>query len=53
MPHASYQFGGTNDVLVVKTDHPFQLSQRVNTIKLAKDGNDPKGNLVCYVLLDC
>ena len=46
MRHTSYQPGGTNDILVVKTGNPFQLTQRVNTIKLAKDGNDPRGNLV-------
>ena len=46
MPHASYQLGGPNDILIEKTEHPFQLTQHVNTIKLAKDGNDPRGNLV-------
>ena len=46
MPHPSFKLGDTNDILVVKTDHPFQLTQRVKTIKLAKYGNDPQGNLV-------
>ena len=44
MPHASYTPGGSNDIMIVKTDHPFQLTQHVKTIKLAKFGNDPRGN---------
>ena len=32
--------------MVVKTDQPFQLTQYVKTIKLAKVGNDPKGKSV-------
>ena len=44
MPHASYRSGGSNDIMIVKTEHPFQLTQHVKTIKLAKSGNDPRGN---------
>ena len=44
MPHASYTDSGSDDIMIVKTDHPFQLTQHVKTIKLAKDGNDPRGN---------
>ena len=44
MPHHSYTTGYSPDIMVVKTDQPFQLTQYVKTIKLAKVGNDPKGN---------
>ena len=45
MPHLSYTTGYSPDIMVVKTDQPFQLTQYVKAIKLAKVGNDPKGNL--------
>ena len=44
MPHASFKRGGSNDIMIVKTDLPFQLTQRVKTIKLVKNGNDPQGD---------
>ena len=46
IPHDSYKSGYSPDIMVVKTDQPFQLTQYVKTIKLAKVGNDPKGNSV-------
>ena len=46
IPHENYSPGGSrrNDILVVKTDKPFQLTQYVKIIKLAVTGNDAKGN---------
>ena len=47
IPHENFGPGGEreNDILVVKTDKPFQMTPYVNIIKLAATGNDVKGKL--------
>ena len=47
IPHENFSPGKErekNDILIVKTDQPFQLTPYVNIIKLAATGNDAKGN---------
>ena len=48
IPHENYSPGGQrkNDILIVKTDQPFQLIQYVKIIKLAATENDAKGNFI-------
>ena len=48
IPHENYSPGGQrkNDILIVKTDQPFQLTQYVKIIKLAATENDAKGNFI-------
>ena len=44
MPHESFNSGYSPDIMVVKTNQPFQLTKSVKTIKLAEFGVNPKGN---------
>ena len=50
MPHEGYKpditRGSDNDILVLKTDRPFQLNHNVRVIPLADTGHDPKGRLI-------
>ena len=50
MPHEGYNpdnpRGTDNDILVLKTDNAFQLNQHVKVIQLAKEGHEPKGELI-------
>ena len=54
IPHENFGPGGEreNDILVVKTDKPFQMTPYVNIIKLAATENDVKGklNLNCIAI---
>ena len=46
IPHEMYTAAVSHDILVLKTDQPFLLTHRVQTIKLAGAGHEPKGNLL-------
>ena len=47
LPHERY-FPRFNDILVIKVSKPFVVSPTVSTIKMARFGFEPKGNITTY-----